>query len=99
MYTRVRSRHVETQNTQTKSDNVVTLGNKLLDGGGFFLACEVFGENVRQFIPRLRFLIFFKILYYFKEVEISSRETNSTLYARISPQWLGERRRLWPNVP
>ena len=27
--------------------------------GGFFLACEDFGENVRQFIPRLRFFSFF----------------------------------------
>ena len=25
--------------------------------------------------------------------------TNSTLYARTSPQWLSELRRLWPNVP
>ena len=25
--------------------------------------------------------------------------TNSTLYARISLQWLSELRRLWPNVP
>ena len=25
--------------------------------------------------------------------------TNSTLSARISPQWLSELRRLWPNVP
>ena len=25
--------------------------------------------------------------------------TNSTLYARIGPQWLGELRRLWPSVP
>ena len=24
--------------------------------------------------------------------------TNSTLYARIGPQWLSERRRLWPSV-
>ena len=28
-------------------------------GGGFFLACEDFWENVRQFIPRLRFFFFF----------------------------------------
>ena len=25
--------------------------------------------------------------------------TNSTLYAKINPQWLSEPRRLWPNVP
>ena len=25
--------------------------------------------------------------------------TDPTLYARISPQWLSELRRLWPNVP
>ena len=35
-------------------------------GGGFFLACEDFGEKVRPFIPCLRFLIFF-----LSEVEIS----------------------------
>ena len=39
----------------------------LLSGGGFFLACEDFWENVRQFMPRLRFFFFFK-------VEISSRK-------------------------
>ena len=27
---------------------------------GFFLACEDFGSNVRQFIPRLRFFFFFE---------------------------------------
>ena len=27
-------------------------------GGGFFLACKGFLENVRQFIPRLRFFFF-----------------------------------------
>ena len=37
-------------------------------------------------------------LFFFFKVEISSR-TNSTLWARISPQWLSELRRLWPNVP
>ena len=45
--------------------------------------------------PALFFLFFFVF-----EVEISSfAYINSTLYARISPQWLSELRRLWPNVP
>ena len=44
-----------------------------------------FWENVRLFIPRLRFFFSF-----FFEVEISSR-TLATLYARISPQWLSDK--------
>ena len=34
-----------------------------MDGGavGFFLACEDLGENVRPFISRLHFLVFFKV--------------------------------------
>ena len=32
------------------------------DGGGFFLACKDFLENVRPFIPRLRFFFFFFFL-------------------------------------
>ena len=28
-----------------------------IDGGGFFLACEDFGENVPPFIPRLRSIV------------------------------------------
>ena len=42
-----------------------------------------FGENVRPFI----------------EMEISSLILIPTRHARISPQWLKEQRRLWPNVP
>ena len=33
------------------------------------------------------------------KVEISLHNTNSTLYIRISPQWLSKLRRLWPSVP
>ena len=33
------------------------------------------------------------------EVEISSRTLIPLFYARISPQWLRELRRLWPSVP
>ena len=49
-------------------------------------------ENIRLFIPRLR--AFFVFLSGDKLALI-----NSTLYARISLQWLSELRRLWPNVP
>ena len=62
-----------------------------------------FGENIRSFLPRLRFLFFF--LYFFFSfflfgVEISSRTLiRSTFSAKISPQWLSELRWLWPNVP
>ena len=52
-----------------------------------------FWENVQPFIPRLRFFV----------VVVGSgnqlAHTNSTLWTRISPQWLSELRRLWPNVP
>ena len=51
-------------------------------------------ENVRSFIPRPRFFC----LFVFK-VEISSRALIPLVYARISPQWLSELRRLWLNVP
>ena len=53
-----------------------------------FLRLRELRENVRLFIPRLRFIF---------EVEISLRTL--IRYARISPQWLSELRRLWPNVP
>ena len=33
------------------------------------------------------------------EVEFSSRTLIPLFYARISPQWLSERGRQWPNVP
>ena len=42
-------------------------------GGGFFLACDYFGENVRQFIPRLRFFVVVVFLLLFK-VKINSRK-------------------------
>ena len=70
--------------------------------GGFFLACEAFSENVRPFIHRLRLLSIFCFFFFGGgqiEVGISSRTLNSTLYARISLQWLSELRRLWLKVP
>ena len=39
------------------------------------------------------------VLFFFFKVEISSRTSIPPCYAKISPQWLGEMRRLWPNVP
>ena len=38
---------------------------------------------------------------FFLKVEIGDKlaHTNSTLYARISRQWLSELRRMWPSVP
>ena len=53
-----------------------------------FLRLRELRENVRLFIPRLRFIF---------EVEISLRTL--IRYARISLQWLSELRRLWLNVP
>ena len=37
-------------------------------------------------------------LFFLSEVEISSRTVSPLFYARVSPQWLSELRRLWPNV-
>ena len=51
-------------------------------------------ENVRPFIPRL--LGFFVVVFLSGD---KFAYTNSTLCARISPQWFNELRRLWPNVP
>ena len=57
--------------------------------------------------PPLLFLSYFLSFFFFfggggGEVEISSRtllaHTTSTLYARISLQWLSEPRRLWPTA-
>ena len=59
-------------------------------GGVFFLACEDFRRMFHHSFPGPAFFFFFK-------VEISLRTL--ILYARISPQWLSELRRLWPNVP
>ena len=36
-----------------------TTTTTITTGGGFYLVCEDFWENVRQFIPRLRFFFFF----------------------------------------
>ena len=54
--------------------------------GGFILACEDFWENVRPSTCRLRFLL---VCFVLKRI---------IFYARISPQWLSELGRLWPNV-
>ena len=55
-----------------------------------------FWENVRPFISRLLFVFVFVFVF---EVEIRSRALIPLFYARVSPQWLSELRRLWPNVP
>ena len=45
-----------------------------IDGGGFFLACEDFGENVPPFIPRLRSIVVVVVFVcLFFHMEISSR--------------------------
>ena len=58
---------------------------------GFFRACKNFGRMFNPFLPAPFFLFF--------EVETSSWTLIPLFYARISPQWLSELRRLWPNVP
>ena len=51
--------------------------------------------NVRSLIPRLRFIIIIIIINNGDEFACF----NSTLYDRISPQWLIELRRLWLKGP
>ena len=61
-------------------------------GGGFVLACEEFGRMLYNSFNACSFCCCFLSVYYVAH-------TNCTLYARISPQWLSELRRLLPNVP
>ena len=63
-------------------------------GGGFFLAVGMLGEG--SSIPRLRFFFFFSSSFFSGD---QLAHTNSTLSARMGPQWLSELRRLWPSVP
>ena len=61
-------------------------------GSGFFhgFIGEDSGVKVRQFIPRLRFLLFLKD-------ELT--HIDSIFWARIGLQWLSEVRLLWPSFP
>ena len=62
--------------------------------GGFFLPCEDFGRMFDHSFPA-RTVCFFS-----GEGGVETiAHSNFTLYARISPQWLNELKRLWPNVP
>ena len=56
---------------------------------GFFPSLQEFG----WFIPHL--CVFF-VFYAYNGDQLA--HINSTLYARISPQWLSELRQLWPSV-
>ena len=59
----------------------------------FFLHLQGFGGNVWRFIPHLCFFFSFFLS------GDRLMHTNSTLCARISPKWLSEMRRPWPNIP
>ena len=65
-------------------------------GCGFFLAWKDLGRMFGHSFPRLRF---FSCLLRFCFKRYYLEHTSSTLYTRISPQWLSELRRMWPNVP
>ena len=41
----------------------------------------------------------FFFLFFSLKWRLACAHTNSTLCARVSPQWLSELRRLWPNIP
>ena len=61
---------------------------------GFLLASMVLGKRFGESFPAGRlFSIFFLLSGDYLA------HTNSTLYARIGPQWFSELSRLWPNVP
>ena len=94
----VKSYFIEYIDTYSENTHANTHAHKHdVGGGGFFLACVVvrmiLGEcSTIQFPASASFFSFFF------EVEISSH-TNSTLLARISPQWLSGLSRQWCNVP
>ena len=54
-----------------------------------------FSENLWPFLPWLRFFFFLSFVWSGDKLV----HTNSTLYAKISLQWLSKLRRLWPSVP
>ena len=60
-------------------------------GGGLFLACKGFGENVRPFMLRLHF-------FFFLSGDLLAR-TYTTSQVRISQQRLSDLRRLRSNLP
>ena len=61
--------------------------------GVFFLATRIFGEGFGDAFSACAFLF----LFFISGDQLA--HTNSTLYARIGPQWFSELRRLWPSVP
>ena len=60
-------------------------------GGGFSSLARIWGDCLTIHSPLAPFFSFFR-------GDLLAR-TNSTLYARISPQWFSELRWLWPSVP
>ena len=64
----------------------------LLNINAGFPSLQGFWENLRRF-PTCVFVC----LFFLSGDQLA--HTNSTLYARISPQWLSELGRLWPAVP
>ena len=68
-------------------------------GDDFSLASEEFGRMFDHSFAVCAFFLLLLLLFFFFEVEISLRTLIPLLCARISPQWLSELRRLWPNVP
>ena len=79
------------ETVKSKQNQVWTVNNKqILISGGFFVARILGGRFIDSFptCPIFSFLNGDQLVH-----------TNSTLYARIGPQWLSELRRLWPSVP
>ena len=68
--------------------------DKTYDDDAFFVpVCEEFGKMFDHSFPACAFL------FCFVKLEVSLRTLIPLFDARISPQWLSELRRLWPNVP
>ena len=83
-----------TSDTYFSNQGVAHLWSGVAELGAFSSLSMILGEC--SIIHSSLVLLF--IFFFFFEVEISSR-TLIPLYARLSPQWLSELRRLWPNVP
>ena len=70
----------------------LNIQNKVTTVVALSLLASVLGECSTVHSPCAFFFFFFWSGY-------KLEHTNSTLFVRISPQWLSELRRLWPSVP
>ena len=86
----------KTLDTQLHHDikSLQTTHHITIHSGGFFLTCLDLGRMFDNSFPAY---VFFLLLFLFSGGSVE--HTNSTLYARISPQWLSKLRWLWLSIP